>query len=167
MASKISSALGGGLLGAVALTLLHEGLKKIENGKSPSDSLGLNAFSKIVKGFKDTALPGSQELVQLNPVGEILTNALYFSIAGAGSKKNIMLRAALLGLTAGLGALVLPQYLGIKENDGSKKSKVLTISRYLLGSILTATTIKTMEKSTKKTSNVGKLLKEHHTIVGN
>jgi hypothetical protein len=162
MAIKISSAIGGGLLGALALTLLHEGVRKIDKENATIDSLGMNALSKILKGFRDSTLTEEQELFELTHTGEVLSNALYFSIAGLGSKKNLMLRSALLGLTAGLGALVLPRYLGIEENGRSNKSKILTISRYLLGSLLTATTIKTMEKNGKKLkASAGSLLKEH------
>jgi hypothetical protein len=161
MAIKISSAISGGLLGALALTLLHEGVRKIDKDNSTVDSLGMNALSKILKGFKDSTLTEEQELFELTHVGEVLSNALYFSIAGFGSKKNLMLRSALLGLTAGLGALVLPRYLGIEENGRSNKSKILTITRYLAGSLLAASTIKTMEKSNKKLKeSAGTLLKE-------
>jgi hypothetical protein len=161
MAIKISSAIGGGLLGALALTLLHEGVRKMDKDNLTIDSLGLNALSKILKGFRDSTLTAEQELFELTHTGEVLSNALYFSIAGMGSKKNLMLRSALLGLTAGLGALVLPRYLGIEENGRSNKSKILTISRYLLGSLLTATAIKKMEKNGKKVKQTTEtLLKE-------
>jgi hypothetical protein len=166
MATKISSALGGGLIGAIALTLIHEGIKKIDS-KTQTDSLGMNALSRILNGFNKETSSKNQEMFQLTPTGEILSNALYLSAVGIGSKKNILLRSALLGLTAGLGALVLPSYLGAEEKNHSNKSKLLTITRYLLGSFLTATTISAIEKANKKPKSVGKLLREHHTIVGN
>jgi hypothetical protein len=150
MATKISSALGGGLVGACILTLLHEGIKKLDHDTSSSEALGMNALSKILKGFKDAAPAKQQELFDLTPAGEILTNAIYFSIAGVGSKKNIVLRSALLGLTAGLGALVLPHYLGVDEDGRSNKQKILTVSRYLLGSLLTGAAIHSIEKTVKK-----------------
>jgi hypothetical protein len=153
MATKISSALGGGLVGACILTLLHEGLKKVDHTTSSTEALGMNALSKILKGFNDATPAKGQELFDLTPAGEILSNTLYFSIAGVGSKKNIMLRSALLGLTAGLGTLVLPQYLGVDEDGRSNKQKILTVSRYLLGSLLTAAAIRSIEKTAKKNKN--------------
>jgi len=153
MATKISSALSGGLVGACILTLLHEGIKKIDHTTSSNESLGVNALSKILRGFKDASPVTQQDMFDLTPAGEILSNALYFSIAGAGSKKNIMLRSALLGLTAGLGALVLPQYLGVNEDGRTNKQKIMTVSRYLLGSLLTAAAIRSLEKTSKKDKN--------------
>jgi hypothetical protein len=153
MAITVSSALRGGLAGASVLSVLDGIFRRVDKNAPPLKSLGINAVAKVVNGIKGKA---NQELLHLPVAGQFLTNALYFSLAGVGSKKNVLLRSALLGLTAGLGTLVLPQHLGLTDFSSRPiKSKLTTIAGFFIGSMVAAAAIKALQKNGKKIKSVG------------
>lgn len=150
MAITASSALRGGLAGASVLSVLHEIFKKVDKHTPRQESLGINTIAKAVKVINGNSVT-HQKLVHLPLVGELIANTLYFSLAGLGSKKNLLMRSALLGLTAGLGTLVLPQHLGLTESvDQPMKTKVTTIAGIFIGSLIAAAAIKAIQKREKK-----------------
>jgi hypothetical protein len=143
---KISSALGG-LAGACALTVMNEGAKKLDKDAPRLDLLGMNAVAKIMKGT------GLKQLSQGNsmPValtGDLISNSLYFGMAGTGeTKKQTLVRGALLGLGAGLGAVTLAKPLGLNEQTvaATPKTKVLTVAWYVIGGIVAAAVINLLD----------------------
>jgi hypothetical protein len=143
---KISSALGG-LAGACALTVLNEGAKKLDKQAPRLDLLGMNAVAKIMKGTglkqmsQGTAMP-----VALT--GDLISNSLYFAMAGtAQTKKQTLVRGALLGLGAGLGAVTLAKPLGLNAQTvaASPKTTALTVAWYILGGLAAAAVINLLD----------------------
>jgi hypothetical protein len=59
-----------------------------------------------------------------------------------------MIRGALLGLGAGVGAVTLPKTLGLNEEATTRtmKTKVLTVAWYLIGGLVAAAAINLMQK---------------------
>src|SRR5215203_3654713 len=104
---KPITAFGGGLAGAMAVTLIHESVKRIVPQAPRMDLLGMNAVSK---GFRlaGKSTPAEKKLFTLALAGDLVTNAFFYSAAGIGKEKNVWLRSALLGLAAGIGAVTLP-----------------------------------------------------------
>ena len=101
----------GGLAGAVALTLMNEGVRKVDKNAPRLDLLGQNALAKLLKG--STVLP--QTVSKVFPLaGDLVTNSLFFAMAQGSGKGNTYLRGALLGLSAGIGAIALPKQLGLE-----------------------------------------------------
>jgi hypothetical protein len=144
---NISSALGG-LAGACALTLLNESIKRIDKNAPRLDLLGQNAAAKLMKG--NDLVPHT--LQQYFPLaGDIVTNSLYFAMAKGESKANTYVRGALLGLSAGIGALSLPKPLGLEEEHTTKATttKVMTIAWYLIGGLIAAAVMNAMNKDTE------------------
>jgi len=143
---KKSSAIGG-LAGAVALTVLHETIKKIDPKAPRMDLLGMNALSKIIRGFGNTP-PPSGRLYIYTMLGDIASNALYYSLAGMGNKKSLLERGAALGIAAGLGAIFLPKPLHLNESYSNRTSKtqVMTVAYYLIGSLVAAALMKQLKK---------------------
>jgi len=148
---KTIASLGGGLAGACAVTLLHESVKKIVPKAPRMDLLGMNAISKGLNaaGIKT---PTGNKLYTMALAGDILSNAIYYSIAGAGNEKNLWLKSSLLGLTAGIAAVTLPASLGLDEKRSNKtiETKLRTVGLYVTGALVATAIMKLMAKKKHK-----------------
>ena len=137
----------GGLAGACTLTLLNESVKNLDKDAPLMDLLGMNAVARLMKG-NDILAQTAGTLFPVALAGDLVTNSLYFSMADAGNKKDTLIRGTLLGLAAGLGTLVLPKTLGLNEEPTTRttKTKILTVTWYLIGGLVAATAINLMQK---------------------
>jgi hypothetical protein len=144
---KTIASLGGGLAGAAAVTLIHESVKKIVPKAPRMDLLGMNAISKGLNaaGIKT---PTGTKLYTMALVGDILSNSLYYSIAGTGNEKNIWLKSSMLGLAAGVAAITLPAPLGLEEKHSNKtiETKLMTVGLYVAGALVATAIMKLMAK---------------------
>jgi hypothetical protein len=133
---KASSTLGG-IAGALALTLLNEGVRKISKDAPRLDLLGQNALAKMMKG-NELIPKTAQKFFPL--AGDLVTNSLFYGMAKGTSPRNTLLRGALLGLTAGIGALTLPKHLGLKEEYTNRNTKqaIMTVGWYVIGGLVAA-----------------------------
>jgi hypothetical protein len=70
-------------------------------------------------------------------VGDLISNSLYYALVAMGRPRHIYLKGALLGALAGLGAVVLPPYLGLgKQPSRARRSTAfLTVAWYTLGGL--------------------------------
>jgi len=136
---KMVSALGGGLAGASVLTLIHETVRRIDADAPRMDLLGMRAIAKLT-GKAGETLPDDESLHRLALVGDVISNSLYFSLVGLGNRKTALVRGALLGLGAGVGAVVLPGPLGLGEEPSARTTttKVMTVAWYLAGGLVAA-----------------------------
>lgn len=148
---KATTILAGGLAGATAVTLLHESIRQVVPQAPRMDRLGMQAISKGLKkaGKK---VPRENALFTAALAGDLLSNAIYYSAAGIGSEKNIWVRGTLLGLAAGLGAVVLPEPLGLNKQYSNKTlaTKVMTVGLYVAGSLVTTAVIKLLNRKKKE-----------------
>lgn len=144
---KVATALAGGLAGATAVTLIHESIKAVVPQAPRMDLLGMQAISKGLRKT-DQKVPGESALFTFALVGDLLSNALYYSAAGIGSEKNVWVRSSLLGLTAGLGAVLLPEPLGLNKQYSNRTvaTKLMTVGLYVAGSLVTTAVIKLLHK---------------------
>lgn len=142
---KKSAALGG-LAGAAALTILHETIKKFDSKAPRMDLLGMNALSKIIRGVGKNP-PAEPKLYAYTMAGDLLSNALYYSLAGMGERKSILQKGAALGIAAGLGAIFLPKPLHLNESYSNRttRTQVMTVAYYLIGSLVASALIKRLE----------------------
>lgn len=144
-------ALGSGLAGAATVTLIHEAIKRVVPNAPRMDLLGMNALSKAIKNAGQNP-PPPKKLYAWTMAGDILSNSLYYSLAGVGKGKNALLKGSLLGLAAGLGAVLLPKPLGLNEDYSNKttSTKVMTIALYLAGGLISAAVLRALHKSQQK-----------------
>src|SRR4051812_46649313 len=112
---KLLSAIGGGVAGAAVLTLLHQTIKSLTPNAPRMDLLGMEVISKTMEKT-GSDVPGKEELYDITLVGDMISNSLYYSMAGIGSEKQAIARGALLGLAAGFGAVYLPKPLGLNPD---------------------------------------------------
>lgn len=105
------------------------------------DLIGMHALSKLLRKM-DKPVPGRSKLFNLTMAGDLVGNALYYSITGAGSRRKAWIKGAWLGLSAGLGAVLLPKHLQLPNapSNRTNETKVLTVAIYLLGGLVAAAT---------------------------
>ncbi|WP_374163273.1 hypothetical protein [Arcticibacter sp. MXS-1] len=143
---KILSAIGGGLAGALAVTLIHEVVKRVDSEAPRMDLLGMDALSKILR-HSEQPVPSEDKLFKATLAGDIISNAAYYSFAVARNKK-VWTSGSLLGLAAGIGAVVLPKYIGLNPAHSNKtaKTQILTTSLYLAGGLIASAVAKSLDK---------------------
>lgn len=141
------SAALGGLAGATALTILHETLKKQDSKAPRMDLLGMMALSKIIRGVGKNP-PPEKKLYLYTLIGDLVSNALYYSLAGMGKRKSLLERGAALGIAAGLGALFLPKPLHLNEEYSNRttRTQLMTVGYYLVGSLVASALMKRLRK---------------------
>lgn len=137
----------GGLAGACALTLLNEGARKLDKDAPKMDLLGMNAVARLVKG-NSLLTQAADRLFPLALAGDLVSNSLYYSMAESADNKDTLIRGTLLGLAAGLGAVLLPKALGLDEEATAHttKTKILTVAWYLIGGVVAAAAINGLER---------------------
>lgn len=136
---KLVKALIGGFAGAIALNLLHETVRRFDRQAPRVDLIGEEALSK---GLKAVGIdpPQGDKLYAATLAGDIFSNGLYYSAIGIGAPKFLWIRAAVIGLSAGIGALELPEPMGLDDTPvtRSERTEVMTVSWYLFGALVTA-----------------------------
>jgi hypothetical protein len=132
-------ALGPGLVGATSLTLVHEGARRVLAHPPRMDVLGKRALKKGIRWFGGRPAHGSR-LHRQSLAGDVLSNTLFYSLVALGRPKRPYLRGAVLGLLAGVGALVLPPDLGLGRGPSRARAStsLLTVAWYLLGGLAAA-----------------------------
>jgi len=133
---RFLSALGPGLAGALSVTLIHEGARRVLAHPPRMDVLGKRSLKK---GFRWFGLRPShgKRLHRQALVGDIIANSLYYALVALGRPRRPYLRGVLLGGLAGVGAVLLPPFLGLGRRPSQAKpsTALLTVAWYLLGGL--------------------------------
>lgn len=129
----------GGLAGACTLTLLNESVKKLDKDAPRMDLLGMNAVARLMKG-NNVLTQTANKIFPVAIAGDLVSNSLYYSMADSETEQKTLIRGALLGLAAGVGAVALPRTLGLNEDATTRtlKTKILTIAWYTIGGVVAA-----------------------------
>lgn len=143
---SIAKNLLAGLGGAIALNILHESLKHTNENMPRVDLLGEEALQKTLR-YMGTEIEDDSNLYKATLAGDLLSNSLYYSLIGTGSK-NTFTKAVALGLAAGVGAVSLPGPMGLDPAPVARNTQVkaLTIGYYLTGALVTAALLKALRK---------------------
>jgi hypothetical protein len=129
-------ALGSGLVGALALNLLHETARQFIPDAPRVDVLGKRAIAGAFDAMGQEP-PPDDELYALALAGDVVSNSLYYSFVGMGERRNALLLGALLGLGAGVGAVTLPGKMGLGEEPSGRTpaTQAMTIAWYTIGGL--------------------------------
>jgi hypothetical protein len=129
-------ALGPGFVGATSLTLIHQGARAVLKHPPRMDVLGMRALKKVSRWLGVRPAHGRTLYLQ-SLVGDLLSNSLYYALVAMGRPRHIYLKGVLLGALAGLGAVVLPPYLGLGKRPGRarRSTEFLTVAWYTLGGL--------------------------------
>jgi hypothetical protein len=133
---KLMNALAAGLCGSVALTITHQLLHRYLNDAPRMDLMGEEALEKLADKA-DVSIP-QKNVFGITLTGDILGNALYYSLAAVGKRKHAVHRGAALGLLAGVGGVCLPKHIGLNNaySNRTGNTKLMTVGIYLLGGIV-------------------------------
>ncbi|MFB9861838.1 hypothetical protein [Rufibacter immobilis] len=134
-----------GLAGAVAVTLVHESVRRFYPNAPRMDILGMRAIAKGLRYVGQTPPPRDQ-LHTWSLVGDIISNGLYYSLTGGG--KKAIWRGTILGALAGVGGVALPgpMGLGTAPSNRTKQTQALTIGYYLLAGVVAGGVAKWLRK---------------------
>lgn len=145
---KLTTALAGGLAGAVTLNLIHETYRKIDKDAPKIQLIGEEALVKMLKAAHLAQPNGEEELYRWTMAGDILSNAVYYSLVGAGKRKGLLKRGFVLGLAAGVITVFMPEKLGLNNapSDRTTETKVLTVLWYTLGGLAAGGVMKALKK---------------------
>jgi hypothetical protein len=138
MTTKFSR-LTRGLAGTLVLTGLHEVARSIVPHAPRMDVIGERALSRTL-AFSGRQPPSGRGLYWATLAGELASNTLFYSLIGAGSRSRRLRKGVLLGLAAGVGAVLLPPWLGLGQPPREKipLTQVLTIAWYTAGGVAAA-----------------------------
>jgi hypothetical protein len=123
--NKITTALLNGLAGAVALTVLHETVRRVRSDAPRMDTLGRRALAKGLEAAR-LETPSEDRLQAVAMGGDIVANTLLYSLACLG--KPSPARGAALGALAGVGSLVLAPLMGLGSRPGSRTPQTTAMS---------------------------------------
>ena len=124
-------ALGSGLAGAVALTAIHETIRRVSPDAPRMDVLGMRAIARTLRAAGED-VPDEDTLFNVTLAGDVVSNSLYYALVGLGDPRRATARGALLGLAAGLGAVLLPGPLGLGTDASARtrETQLMTVALY-------------------------------------
>src|SRR3954454_4333488 len=81
----VAEALGSGLVGACALTCVHETGRRVLPHPPRMDVLGMRSVAKVVRAAGGEP-PRGQALREAALAGDVAANTLYYALVGAGGR---------------------------------------------------------------------------------
>jgi hypothetical protein len=126
-----------GLAGATAVTLINETVRQYVSDAPRMDVLGERGVRRIARGL-DMPEPGARATRGIAFAGDIALNTAYYALVGTGRKA--WMRGAILGAIAGLGAVILPPYMGLGRDASQRtnRTKLMTFAYYFTGGLIAA-----------------------------
>lgn len=120
-----------GLGGAIALNLLHEIVRKNFDDVPHINEVGEEAVQKMTDSTA-FEISDPDKLYAATLAGDILSNAIYYGTTATNHNFTS-------GIAAGIGALVLPQKLGLNDQPVAEnnKKKIMTVGYYVFGALVT------------------------------
>ncbi len=132
-------ALMAGAAGAVALNVVHQAAQAFTADAPRMDVVARRA---IAGGMEASGLevPDEPTLQRWALGGDLVANSIYYSVIACGKPSGVWRRALTLGVAAGLGALTLPQRMGLgaPPRSHSLANQFMTIAWYTVGGLATA-----------------------------
>lgn len=132
---KISSFISG-LSGAIVLTGLHQLLRRYLSDAPRMDKLGEQAIEKGADALGLDA-PAGDDLYNTTMAADIAGNAVYYSLVRTIPGHGVLAGAAL-GTAAGIGAIVLPEKMGLnpKYSNKTARTQLLTLGLYITAGLV-------------------------------
>ena len=136
---NVMKRLTSGAIGAVALTALHELARRRLPTAPRMDLVGMRAVRRLAPSLREPNLR-SRDLHNLTLAGDLISNSIYYAGIPASTPTATWARAAVLGVAAGFGALLLPEPMGLGPPPHSdfRSNQVMTVAWYVAGALATA-----------------------------
>lgn len=135
-ATRLNDSFVSGVAGAVALTAVHQAARAVTDNAPRMDVLGMRA---LVRGADAAGIEAPRThagLYRTTLAGDLICNSAYYSLATTYTRGTVM------GLLAGIGAVVLPERIGLGRPPKSEllSNQVMTVAWYVLGGLAAAAT---------------------------
>jgi hypothetical protein len=136
--SRVAS-VASGLVGAAALTAVHEGMRRTVAHPPRMDLLGRRAIKKSLNATGQENKPRA-DLYRWALAGDIVANTIYYASIARGAGRAKWGRALVLGTAAGVGALMVPPLIGLGRPPNSEytSTRLMTVALYLTGALASA-----------------------------
>jgi hypothetical protein len=136
-----TKAIIAGAAGAGATTLTHELTRRLTPHAPRVDLLGMQGLAHLLETAGIEA-PGGSALFNLTLAGDLVSNTAYFGLVGAVPRDRAMPVGMVLGVVAGLGAVLLPGPLGLstQPTERTTATKAMTVALYTIGGLATGAT---------------------------
>jgi hypothetical protein len=156
---KVSAGLAGGLAGTLTVASMHEALRRITPDAPRMDILDMDLIRKALQKIHKE-VPEEDELQRWAVGGELFCDTAYYSLTGIGGKKGRWLRGALLGLIAGVTAVVLPKPLGLPTGPSNKTlgTQLMTVGLYVMGGLVAAAVTQLVDNAQSDNQGVEKVV---------
>jgi hypothetical protein len=115
-----------GAAGAVVTNVLHETIRRTSPEAPRVDLLGMQGIARAMKSLGIEG-PKGRALYGTTLATDLLSNGAYFALVAAG-KENALLAGALLGLAAGVGAVILPGPMGFSAETTARTPFTAAVS---------------------------------------
>ncbi len=140
---KLLQSLAAGACGAILLNVVHESARQFIPEAPRVDLLGRQLVAQTFLALDKAPPPDSKEYA-IAMTGDILSNALYYSVAGIGPRRGAPWRGLLLGAVGGWGAVKAPDYLNLPQEAVQRHpaTKLMTVAWYTLGGLAAGTIIR-------------------------
>ena len=133
---NVKKSLLAGAAGAVLLNVLHESARQWIPSAPRVDLIGRQLIAKAFRqpGKKP---PTGQAQYLTAMAADVLSNTLYYSVVGRGSRRSAEWRGLILGAVGGIGAVVVPNYLNVSKKavQRSRATQWMTVAWYTLGGL--------------------------------
>lgn len=124
------------MAGAATVTAVHQLARAVTDNAPRMDVVGMRALSRGINAAGGEAPHTHRGLYGATLVGDLISNSAYYSLATTYTRGTVM------GLLAGVGALMLPQRMGLGDPPHSEllSNKIMTVAWYTLGGLAAACT---------------------------
>jgi predicted Zn-dependent protease len=141
--TPVGRALTAGATGALLLTGLHEAARRLLAEAPRVDVIGKRALARALTSIGLRPARG-RRLFRQTLAAEVLGNTLYYVLVSASSPRRVLRNGLLLGAAAGLGAVVLPPWLGLgrREVRRTPLTSALTVASYTAGGLAAGSLIR-------------------------
>lgn len=148
---KVAAALAGGLAGTLTVASIHEALRRVTPNAPRMDLLDMELVRKGLKSI-NKKVPGETELQRWAVGGELLCDTAYYCLAAMGGKKGVWAWGTVLGLVAGVSAVVLPKPMGLPSAPSNKTlgTQLMTIGLYVMGGLVAAAITQLVDNAQRK-----------------
>jgi len=133
--SRLVRAFAAGVLGACVLTAAHELLRRYLPRAPRFDIFGMKS---IARASRTAGAESPAHLHESDLIGDLLSNAGYYSLVGIAGREKALYLGAGLGLAAGLGAVTIPGPLGLGTAATARttSTQVMTVALYTTGGLI-------------------------------
>lgn len=128
-----------GLAGALTLTALHEGVRRVSPAAPRMDLLAMECLQKGCRAV-GVRPPGDLALHRIALAGDVVSNSLYYALLLTGRPQRPLLRALVGGGIAGALGVLLPPLLGLDARRAARSAGTasMTVAWYTLGALASA-----------------------------